>query len=135
MVQMMRVKKTYICKPLSPESVYSFNMVLLDPPAPAARVELGLGAVGALRLMVKTLMSCRSIEEAFGSQRLEQQTQPSRQNDSSRLTGQHWHRGVERPQRKRPTCRMEKLLVRYQTISEWPQVQTDGVRSVRDSTY
>jgi hypothetical protein len=25
-------------------------MVLLDPPAPAARVEVGLGAVGALRL-------------------------------------------------------------------------------------
>jgi hypothetical protein len=34
-------------------------MVLLDPPAPAARVELGLGAVGARRLLRKRFVIVR----------------------------------------------------------------------------
>ena len=48
---------THTFNPASPESVYSFNMVLLLPPAPAARAEEGRGAVGARRLMVSMLAS------------------------------------------------------------------------------
>lgn len=44
------ISSTHTCRPASPESVYSLSMVLLDPPAPAARVDVGLGAVGARRL-------------------------------------------------------------------------------------
>lgn len=50
---------THTCNPFSPESVYSFNIVLLDPPAPAARVELGLGAVGARRLARSTRLGSK----------------------------------------------------------------------------
>jgi hypothetical protein len=45
-----RAETTHTFKPASPESVYSFSMVLLLPPAPAARAEEGRGAVGARRL-------------------------------------------------------------------------------------
>lgn len=44
------MEPAYTFRPASPESVYSFNMVLLDPPAPAARAEEGRGAAGARRL-------------------------------------------------------------------------------------
>lgn len=42
-------RKTHICNPVSPESVYNFNIVLLLPPAPAALEEFGLGGAAALR--------------------------------------------------------------------------------------
>ena len=41
---------TYTFKPASPESVYSFSIVLLEPPAPAALEDEGRGAAGARRL-------------------------------------------------------------------------------------
>ncbi|OCF37331.1 hypothetical protein I316_01240 [Kwoniella heveanensis BCC8398] len=43
-------KPTHTFNPASPESVYSLSMVLLDPPAPAARADDGRAAAGARRL-------------------------------------------------------------------------------------
>lgn len=48
---------THTFNPASPESVYSFNMVFVDPPAPAARADEGLGAAGARRLEVSAILA------------------------------------------------------------------------------
>ena len=50
-VSQMKIDETYTFKPASPESVYSFSIVLVEPPAPAARADEGRGTAGARRLM------------------------------------------------------------------------------------
>lgn len=78
---------TYTFNPASPESVYSFSMVLLLPPAPAARAEVGRGAAGARRLggsaKVLPVQACDNEAESGLWARA--------------LTGRHWLLVVGRP--------------------------------------
>lgn len=50
-------KDTYTFNPVSPESVYNFNIVLELPPAPAALADEGRGAAAARRLFVSRVLS------------------------------------------------------------------------------
>jgi hypothetical protein len=61
-------ESTHTFKPASPLSVYSFNMVFEDPPAPAALADDGRGAAGALRLhrAVSTCYGCPDNGELIG---------------------------------------------------------------------
>jgi hypothetical protein len=61
-------ESTHTFKPASPLSVYSFNMVFEDPPAPAALADDGRGAAGALRLHreVSTCYGCPDNGELIG---------------------------------------------------------------------
>lgn len=56
-----RENATYTFSPASPESVYSFNIVFVDPPAPAARAEEGRGAAGARRLAISPVLRYRLV--------------------------------------------------------------------------